>query len=126
MVVLAGPPADREPTIGPWQFAGPVQGMPPEQWAIDGTAFEMSGDLYFVYSGWPRGELHSDLNQHLFIMKLATPTQAASPPVEISKPEHHWEFSHDGNGAHGINEGPQFLEAPNGSWKGLIYSCAGR
>lgn len=126
MWVLGGPSADQDPTMGPWQFLGPVQGMPPQQWAIDGTIFELYGSLYFVYSGWPfdnRNE--SDLNQQLFIMKMANPTQGCSQPVMISRAEHRFEISTDQNGDHGIQEGPQFLAAPNGSWCGIVYSCAG-
>lgn len=125
MWVLAGPPASQDPTLGRWDFAGPIVGLAPDQWAIDGTVFEMRGQLYFVYSGWPLGVHNNDLMQHLFIVSLDTPTRASSKPIEISRPDHQWEFSHDGNGAHGINEGPQFLASPNGAWAGIVYSCAG-
>ncbi|KAK8104289.1 alpha-L-arabinofuranosidase II [Apiospora kogelbergensis] len=129
MYVLGGPPATEDPTQGQWEFLGRIHGMP-DQWAIDGTVFELHGGLYMVYSGWPldSGDDESDLVQQLFIMKLDDPTMAADgcgEPVVISTPEQPWEFSRDGNGDHGINEGPQFLESPDGGWKGIVYSCAG-
>jgi len=130
MWVLAGPSANDDPCqdapTGAWQFSGPVHGMPPNQWAIDGTTFALDNAMYFCYSGWPfnnKGE--SDKYQHLFIMKMQSPTEAASQPVEISRPDHSWEKCHDGGGEHGINEGPQFLASPDGSWRGIIYSCSG-
>ncbi|ETS81978.1 hypothetical protein PFICI_06980 [Pestalotiopsis fici W106-1] len=125
MYVLGGPPANEDPTLGQWEFLGRILGMP-DQWATDGTVFELDNTLYFVYSGWPLDDHgHSDLTQQLFILKLDDPTIAASHPVMISAPEHTWEFTSDDNGAHGINEGPQFLESPDGKWKGIVYSAAG-
>lgn len=124
MYVLGGPPASSDPiTGGQWDFLGPVRGMPPTQWAIDGTIAPLNNSLYFVYSGWPleNGDRDDDRQQQLFIMALASPTEGASAPVMISRPEHAWECS-DGKG---INEGPQFLAAPDGRWLGLVYSCAG-
>jgi len=55
-------------------------------------------------------------------MALSDPITGSSQPVVISHPEHKWEFS---DGDHGVNEGPQWLESPNGNWKGVVYSCAG-
>lgn len=125
MYVIGGPPDTEDPTQGQWEFLGRIHGMP-DEWAIDGTVFEMNNELYFVYSGWPLDNYEdSDLIQQLFIMKLANPTTAASQPVLISTPEQPWEFTVDGRGDHGINEGPQFLGSLDGKWKGIVYSCAG-
>ncbi|ORY54562.1 glycosyl hydrolase [Pseudomassariella vexata] len=125
MYVLGGPPSTENPTEGQWEFLGRIHGMH-DHWAIDGTVFELNHELFMVYSGWPLDNHHeSDLIQQLFIMKLEHPTTAGSPPVVISAPELPWEFTHDHVGAHGINEGPQFLESLDGSWRGIVYSCAG-
>lgn len=153
MYVLGGPPADEDPTHGQWEFLGRIHGLPADQWAIDGTVFELHRQLYFVYSGWPLENVggpdaDDDHVQQLFIVRLEDPTLAATRPVLISTPELPWEFSGD----RGINEGPQFLESPgplpppasmpwakggnNGcsssdsedeeeTWKGIVYSCAG-
>ncbi|KAI1378663.1 glycoside hydrolase family 43 protein [Hypoxylon crocopeplum] len=143
MYVLGGPPASEDPCRGQWEFLGRIHGMP-DQWAIDGTVFELNGGLYFVYSGWPLSGgsnsnssdnpnpdeeeevVVSDLVQQLFIMKLDAPTSAASGAALISRPSHAWEITREGNGTdHGINEGPQFLRSPDGAWAGLAFSCAG-
>ncbi|KAI0473814.1 glycoside hydrolase family 43 protein [Xylariaceae sp. FL0804] len=125
MFVLGGPSAREDPCRGQWEFLGRIHDTP-EQWAIDGTPFELRQQLYFAYSGWPLDNPgDSDLVQQIFILKLDDPTSAAGPPVAISRPEHRWEISHDGNGDHGINEGPQFLASPDGRCAGLVYSCAG-
>lgn len=127
MFVLGGPPASENPCQGPWEFLGRVRGTPEGQWAIDGTVFELHNAWYLVYSGWPLdNDNDSDLVQELFITRLEDPTTAASgAPVVICRPDQPWEITRDGNGDHGINEGPQFLSSPDGTWKGLVYSCAG-
>lgn len=122
MFVLAGPPADQDPATGSWEFVGPIRGMKQDQWAIDGTVFELHGQLYFVYSGWPFDNPNeSDLQQYLFIISLSDPVTAASDPVEICSPDEPFERTGD----HGINEGPQYLASQDGSWVGLVYSCSG-
>ncbi|OCL06711.1 glycoside hydrolase family 43 protein [Glonium stellatum] len=122
MWVLGGPPMYQDPCNGPWEFLGRIHGMPDDHWAVDGTVVELDDELYFIYSGWPiPNPSESDLIQQLFVIKLSSPTEAASQPVLICAPDEPWEKS----GAHGINEGPQFLCAPDGSWKGIVYSCAG-
>lgn len=122
MYVLGGPPAGLDPTGGPWEFLGPIRGMDQSQWAIDGTVIELSGRLYFVYSGWPfNNPNESDLIQQLFILGLSDPRTASSKPVEICRPDEPFERTVD----HGINEGPQYLASHDGSWTGIVYSCAG-
>lgn len=96
--------------------------MDQNKWAIDGTVIELDSRLYFVYSGWPDDNPHeSDLIQQLFILRLSDPTTAESPSVLLCKPDEPWERTGD----HGINEGPQYLSSPDGSWRGIVYSCAG-
>lgn len=121
--VLGGPPASQDPTQGRWEFLGPIRGMPEAQWAIDSTVFEIGGfGRYVVYSGWPEHNPGlSDLVQELWIMKLASPTEAASRPVLLLHPKEKWEWTDD----HGILEGPQWLVSPDGGWSGIVYSCAG-
>lgn len=77
-----------------------------------------------VYSGWPVPPDRDwadigEATQQLFIIELSDPITAQSAPVPISRPEQAWERLD----AIGINEGPQWLEAPDGSWRGLVYSC---
>ncbi|KAF2465370.1 alpha-L-arabinofuranosidase II [Lindgomyces ingoldianus] len=122
MYVLAGPPSDQSP-LNPqaWNFEGRLQGIPEDQWAIDGTVISLHGGLCFVYSGWPLGENSSESKQEIFIIEMESPTCCTGTPVRISTPDHPWEYS----GKSGINEGPQFLSSPDGRWTGIVYSCAG-
>lgn len=122
MYVLGGPAASADPHTGPWEFLGPIRGMDQRQWAIDGTVFELGGELYFVYSGWSLDRAFDDVRedlQELYIMRLSDPITASSHPVCISTPDCSWERT----GPVGINEGPQWLSSQNGRWKGLVYSC---
>ncbi|KAI1147189.1 glycoside hydrolase family 43 protein [Nemania diffusa] len=163
LYVLGGPPATDDPVLGQWEFLGRIYDMP-DQWAIDGTVFELKGQLYLAYSGWPLESpspkngscatqnggnntigAHTNTTtpttttttapaaataapgmvQHLFLMRLDHPSTAGSRPVAIGVPQQAWETTHDAAGAHAINEGPQWLAAPDGRWRGLVYSCAG-
>ncbi|KAL0257160.1 hypothetical protein SLS55_007970 [Diplodia seriata] len=123
MYVIGGPPGHEDPCTGHWEFLGRLRGVPEDQWAIDGTVIHLNGQNYFVYSGWPLGEHNSDKTQELFIVHLRSPTEAdgGRPPTKISHPDFPWERS----GPSGINEGPQWLASPDGSWVGIAYSCAG-
>ncbi|KAI1187635.1 glycosyl hydrolase [Nemania serpens] len=130
MYVLGGPAATEDPCSGDWEFLGRIREMP-DQWAIDGTVFELEDQLYLAYSGWPLdgGEPQGSgqgMVQHLFLVRLDDPSTAGSWPVAVSLPQQPWEVTRDGDGgAHAINEGPQWLASPDGRWRGLVYSCAG-
>ena len=120
MYVLGGPPASEDPCHGEWELLGPLRNMP-NQWAIDGTVIHLMGQMFFVYSGWPFDRHDGKNVQELFIARMANPVEVNSQAVRISTPDNKWEWSGDA----GINEGPQWLAAPNGSWVGVAYSCAG-
>ena len=127
MYVLGGPAENENPHKGPWELLGAIKGMDQRQWAIDGTVFEIDGSLYFAYSGWPRRddgswEDRSEKVQQLFIMRLKDTFTADSEPMMISYPSNVWEQLPGTDIA--INEGPQWLEAPSGRWRGLVYSCS--
>jgi len=93
-----------------------------DHWAIDGTVIELDHSLYFVYSGWPFDNPNeSDLIQQLFIFRMSDPVTADSATFLLCEPKERWEWTGD----HGINEGPQFLGALDGSWRGIVYSCSG-
>jgi GH43 family beta-xylosidase len=104
-----------------WQFLGPLKGLP-DHFHIDATVFSpRPHELYCCYSGWPLGD-DSDLEQVLFLVKLASPEQAIPETLRvISKPELPWERA-DG-GRHGINEGPTWVSTP--SFQGIVYSANG-
>lgn len=122
MYVLEGPDADSSPLEkDKWNFHGRLDGMPPDQWAIDGTVITLHGSMLFVYSGWPLGTTANESRQELFIIEMTSPTSVTGHPIRISTPDLQFEYS----GTSGINEGPQFLCSPDGKWQGLVYSCAG-
>ncbi|KAH3904284.1 hypothetical protein HBI56_008690 [Parastagonospora nodorum] len=122
MYVLEGPDADSSPLEkDKWSFHGRLDGMPPDQWAIDGTVITLHGSMLFVYSGWPLGTTANESRQELFILEMTSPTSVTGHPIRISTPDLQFEYS----GTSGINEGPQFLCSPDGRWQGLVYSCAG-
>ncbi|KAI0421965.1 glycosyl hydrolase [Xylaria grammica] len=126
MYVLGGPPAEEDPCTGQWEFLGRIHDMP-DQWAIDGTVFELDDQLYLANASSDGNATASasDLVQNLFLMRLNNPSTAGSRPVAVSLPQEPWEITRDHNGAHAINEGPQWLSSPDGRWRGLVYSCAG-
>jgi len=126
LFVLGGPPSTQDPckdvSTGAWQDLGHVQGMRTDQWAIDGTYFTLNNALYMVYAGSPIGQDPAKFSDSLLhIVRMNSPTQCGSQPVPISAPTHDWERE----GWQGINEGPEWLEALDGSWKGLVYSAGG-
>lgn len=122
MFVVGGPSAEHDPLdSSKWEFAGRLEGMPKDQWAIDGTVISIHGGLCFVYSGWPLGTHNDESKQEIYIIEMESPTQCQGRPVRISTPDNPWEYS----GRSGINEGPQCLKSPDGRWMGIVYSCAG-
>ncbi|KAI3338192.1 glycosyl hydrolase [Ustulina deusta] len=125
MYVLGGPSATEDPCSGQWEFLGQITGMP-DQWAIDGTVFELDDQLYLAEGNATASSADtSGLVQHLFLMRLTDPSTAGSRPVAVSLPRQPWEMTRDHKGTHAINEGPQWLSSPDGRWRGLVYSCAG-
>ena len=86
-----------------------------DRWAIDGTAFEWQGAMYFVWSGWPGS---TDGQQNLYIAQMDTPWSLSTNRVLLSSPTYSWE-------QYGlpINEGPEML-IHDGTLN-IIYSASG-
>lgn len=106
-----------------WEFLGPVKGMP-EQFSIDATVFSPNGqDLYLCWSGWPP-EDYSDSQQNLYVSQMVSPEEVVDhnimPPACISCADQPWERFNDNK--RGINEGPTWLNLPNGAFMGIVYS----
>ena len=108
--------ASEDPFEGRWSDKGELE-LPGDKWAIDGTAFEHNGKLYFVWSGW-EGDIN--LRQDIYITRMTNPWTAQGPRMLLSKPEHAWETN---GGKPAINEAPQFLKR-NGKLF-IIYSASG-
>ncbi len=86
-----------------------------DRWAIDGTAFQWQGAMYFVWSGWPGS---TDGQQNLYIAQMDTPWSLSTNRVLLSTPQYAWEQ----NGLP-INEGPEAL-IDDGTLN-IIYSASG-
>ena len=100
--------------FGPFTYVGQISAAT-DRWAIDGTAFEWDGKLYFVWSGWPG---FTDGQQNLYIAEMRNPWTLRTDRVLLSSPQYTWEM-------HGlpINEGPQIL-IQDGKLH-IIYSASG-
>lgn len=111
MFVLENEAAD--PTQGTWIDKGQLT-LPDNKWAIDGTALQLNGQLYFAWSGW-----ETDLGgqQNIYICKLMNPYTPEGPRIRLSTPELAWEKN-----GFGVNEGPEFLVHNNKVF--LIYSAS--
>jgi GH43 family beta-xylosidase len=114
MWVLENEAAD--PFTGTWIDKGEIE-LPGDKWAIDGTAFEHNGELYFLWSGW-EGDVN--LRQDIYITKMANPWTPEGDRVLLSKPEFDWEIK---GGKPAINEAPQFLARDNRLF--IFYSASG-
>ncbi|KPI37254.1 Extracellular exo-alpha-(1-_5)-L-arabinofuranosidase [Cyphellophora attinorum] len=110
-------PLDREG----WHFLGPMKGIP-DHWNIDATVFSLRPhELFVCYSGWPLGD-HSDTQQDLFLMRLASPIEAIPYTLTcISRASLPWERPEQGR--RGVNEGPTWLSVPG--FQGIVYSANG-
>ncbi len=99
-----------------------------DNWAIDGTVFELNGELYLLWSGWREPKVDIE-TQRIYIAKMANPWTVATERVQLNEPEYDWERKWDYQQTAKlefpiyVNEGPQFLT--HGSKMHLIYSCSG-
>jgi len=112
MYVLESKTAD---PLSEYTFLGKLSD-PSDKWAIDGTPLEHRGELYFVWSGW-KGD--KNIQQNLYIAKMADPKTIVGKRVKISKPQYDWERV----GTPLINEGPQILKNDGATF--IIYSASG-
>ncbi len=130
--VLENPSPD--PLQGEWTMKGKIA-TPSDKWAIDGSAFENHGQLYFIWSGW-KGDVNG--TQNIYIAKLRNPWTVEGDRVRISTPDHPWEKigdryldrnSNENPGANeleplhiDVNEGPEILQHADKIF--LIYSAS--
>lgn len=105
-----------DPFTGTWVDKGELE-LPGDKWAIDGTAFEYDGRLYFLWSGW-EGDVN--VRQDIYIAKMENPWTASGDRILLSKPEYAWELN---GGTPAVNEAPQFLI--HGDRLFVIYSASG-
>jgi GH43 family beta-xylosidase len=108
--------SSEDPFLGTWIEKGEVE-LPDDRWAIDGTAFEVNGQLYFAWSGW---EGTTNIRQDIYLTKMTNPWTAEGERLLLSKPELPWELA---GGSPSVNEAPQFLS--HGSKIFITYSASG-
>ncbi|WP_231956327.1 family 43 glycosylhydrolase [Posidoniimonas polymericola] len=109
--------ADTDDPLGSYSMAAELQ---TPGWAIDESVFRAAdGKLYCVWSGWPVDTV-PDSTQHLFISRMASPTELAGPAVDISGKMHEWETR---GRPDGLNEGPQPLLRDGRVF--IVYACSG-
>lgn len=122
MYVLENASAD--PLQGEWILKGKLT-TPEDKWSIDGSAIELNGKLYFIWSGW-KGNVNGE--QDIYIAAMKNPWTIEGKRTLLSKPEFEWELNGDLNSpndpAHvSVNEGPEFLVHNDKIF--LIYSASG-
>ena len=105
-----------DPFTGEWVDRGKLE-LPDDKWAIDGTAFEHNGELYFVWSGW---EGSVNVSQNIYITKMGDPLTPVGARTLLSKPDFSWE-KHGGTPV--VNEAPQFLRRNDKLF--IVYSASG-
>ena len=74
--------ASEDPFEGTFVEKGRVFDPAADRWAIDGTAIDLNGRLYFLWSGWEGTE---DVDQRLYIAPMSDPWTISGPRVEISR-----------------------------------------
>jgi GH43 family beta-xylosidase len=112
-------PSD-DPIEGTWTLKGEIND-PTNLWAIDPTTFELRGQHYLVWSGWPGDH---DGQQNLYIAHMSNPWTIDSPRTLISEPTYSWETHGDLPGRHvSVNEGPEFIA--HGDKMFIVFSASG-
>ncbi|RNI28808.1 glycoside hydrolase family 43 protein [Rufibacter latericius] len=104
-----------DPTTGTWTLKGKLTPTT-DRWAIDGSVFEHSGQLYFIWSGWV-GNNDPGIQQ-IYIAKMTNPWTIEGDRVMITRPTFNWEM----NGL--VNEGPEVIKNAAGKVF-MVYSASG-
>jgi GH43 family beta-xylosidase len=105
-----------DPFTGSWTDAGKLQ-LPNDKWAIDGSAFEHNGQLYFLWSGW---EGDTNVKQNIYIVKMKDALTPEGDRIMLSTPELPWELA---GSSPTVNEAPQFFS--HGGKVFIAYSASG-
>lgn len=128
LYVLENESAD--PFAGEFVMKGRISTDPANNWAIDGTVFELAGKWYLLWSGWQTRRVDTE-TQCIYIARMKNPWTLDSERVLLSKPELEWERRYiNKDGSHPkyviyVNEGPQPLLSPDGRYIHVVYSASG-
>ena len=126
LIYFAAGPADRKTTYaissdhpgGGYTADETKVKLPDDKWAIDGVLFRYGGELWFTWSGW---EGEENVEQNLYICRMASPTEPKGERYIISQPREPWERV---VGEPYINEGPEAIVDPAGQLH-IVYSADG-
>lgn len=122
--------SSEDPMEGEFVMKGRISTDPDNNWAIDGSVFELGDELYMVWSGWQTRRVDTE-TQCIYIARMANPWTLASERVLISRPdlewERHWVNENGWTPSYTIyvNEGPQPLLSPDGKLVHIAYSASG-
>ncbi|MDI6401601.1 glycoside hydrolase family 43 protein [Balneolaceae bacterium ANBcel3] len=89
-----------DPTEGTWIEEGQIY-TDRDAFALDATAFEHKGELYYVWAE----STDPDINSGLLISKMQDPVTLTGPQVVISEPEYEWERH-----TYNVNEGAAVIK----------------
>lgn len=92
---------DADPTEGNWTDKGEINTALP---GIDGTVFDYNGQTYFIYSAY------AQVGSVLGISRMSNPWTLTGGETIIAVPDQPWEQQ----GGRKIDEGPEFLQGPDG------------
>lgn len=101
--------ASTDPLTGTWDFKGKIADTSQDKWAIDGSVFDLNGQLYFIWSGW-QGD--ADGRQDIYIALMSDPWTISGSRVLISSPQYDWERV---GGPAFVNEGPEAIKNSAGN-----------
>jgi len=112
--------------LGPYTLHGPLYtGDNPDlrsenRWAIDLTVFELNGQRYAIWSGWPD---ERDI-QYLYIAPMKDPLTLSAARVRLYANDNYvWERVGEQLGERGLNEAPEVLQNHGRTF--VTYSCSG-
>ena len=106
---------DTKDPLKPFSMKGKIEEAS-DRWAIDGTVLNLSGQLYFIWSGWEGTE---NVAQNIYIASMSNPWTLSSERVLLSEPEYAFEL----NGTPFVNEGPAVLQRDGKTF--VAYSASG-
>lgn len=121
---------NENPFKGDFIMKGRISTDKDNNWAIDGSVFTNNGKLYMVWSGWQTRRVDTE-TQCIYIAEMKNPWTLASERVLISKPELDWERRYENENGQNpdhviyVNEGPQPLKSPKGTYIHIAYSASG-
>lgn len=113
--------AKTDDPMGEYEFLGALKGDNlPDLWAIGPHIAELNGVRYYFFTGRDAG----NTEQYLYAAEMASPTQLATTPVIICKPDYEWEMRGASESLPKVVEGATPLVAPDGTIH-IIYSASG-